>query len=237
MIRLVSRTRTEMFGRVEGAIVDAGIPLAALYGSWAFGDYHLDERGLSTFSDLDLLIPAESPSREELAALNSLLAQIIPLRVTVRHHDDLGADIDIMSDRWITLAGYASSFAKGEHLMRRGYREYVQAKTLLMLLRDGRGIRYAAVAQRIGSDAARNALDLKTGAAVEWRNESYLPGLIAAIDEPFRTVFSLAAHRDTVSSEALDLVESGLDGVSDRMPTTLLQHTVSKLAEARKMTS
>ncbi|NIH95590.1 hypothetical protein FHU31_002546 [Mycolicibacterium fluoranthenivorans] len=234
MTSSVLRLRERLSNSVLIAIRRAGIPADALYGSWAFGDFHLDEGRLETFSDLDLMIPAGSVSDSALSSFQGTLSQIIPLTISVRRHDDLAGDISSASDRWITLVGFASSISKKDRPIESNYRSYLEAKTLLMLLREDRDSRYAEVAEGIGTSAARNALDLKTGAASRWDRDSYLTVLLDGVTEPFRTIMSLILQCGEIDLQIVEMLCCGLDGVAHEMPATLTSHTRSKLAEMRK---
>lgn len=225
--------RSEVARLVLSAVCEAGIPASAIYGSWAHGDFHFDEVTACTYSDLDLLIPKREFSANSINALNSLLESVISMRVTVRSHNDLSADIDVESDRWITLVSCAASLTKVHLCSHPRYRDYVSAKTLLMLLRKDRGLRYAQIADELGTMAARNALAIKTGSAVTWHNPMYTGFLSAALDEPFRTLFSRITMGGAPLIGTLDRLGAGLNSIADRIPSTLAAHSFAKLDAAK----
>jgi|GEM_PF-4592269 len=237
MIQQGSVFRIEIAERVHASLIDAGVPLQALYGSWAYGDYHFDESCSRTFSDLDLFLPLNADAERIVRALNEALADVIDIRVTVRRHRDLDANFNIGTDRWITLSGFVSSFCNIRQGALPGWRDYQQAKALLMLLRESREVRYAAVAADLGTSAAYNALELKIGTSTHWRSQSYLFDLAAGIAEPFRAVFMLLVQPDAPVQEALTQIESGIDDVAATIPASLVRHTKMKLSATKKAIS
>lgn len=227
---MVSTIRASVAHQVRHMITQAGIPLSALYGSWAFGDYHLDVARLRTFSDLDLVLPSDNDSKQRLQALERSLPSVVPMRITVRQHDDLGGDIPAVCDRWITIVGFASAAATSKMKSQKDYRVYAEAKTLLMLLRENRLARYAEIARKLAGEDAHNALSIKIGVADHWSKPGHVWSLAGAVEEPFRSVFLEIVEHGTVTQETVAKIQYGLDCVASQMPTTLMEHTAAKLA-------
>lgn len=225
-----SSIRTETAHRLRLAVVAAGLPVASIYGSWAFGDFHLDETHMHTFSDLDLLCPIEAGLEAKLSYLKSTLDSLIEIDISVRTHDDLGADIGTLSDRWITMVGFAYAYsADFRRPLSPQQRCYLEAKAALMLLRSRRSLRYAQIAKEIADVAAMNALHLKLGQTNRWLDEHHLTSLLDRVQEPFLSLCHNMIARGSMSAADLTILRDGLVESARAMPMTLFQHTSAKL--------
>ena len=140
----VRRRRHAALGSVERACFPAG----SLRGSWRWGDFHLDERGGHSCSDIDLFGRDAHPERLRTGAG--------ALRVAV-HTVDYERTVSLRVSYAFALVNLATA------RLERADDPYLLAKAQLMLARRDARERYADVAARIGGVAGARLLSRKLG--------------------------------------------------------------------------
>lgn len=221
--------RAEAAAAVLDALRSAGLPLAALYGSWAHGDFHLDESTSTSLSDVDLVLPDHSP--QDRAELTIAVERNLPTgaakRVTARAANDLG-NLVPSAHMWITLAAYATALRREPHRTAQ-VDGYLTAKTLLMLLRSSSEERYAQIAQRLNTPHANRALAIKLGAAVGPLPLTSEASLLALIEPVYRGVFvEMRAHGHATDQQRRYILDSLIRSDCE-LPNSLISHTRANL--------
>lgn len=136
--------------------------LTALRGSWKYNDFHFDQVGKSTRSDLDLVVEWLSlVKRQELTTtVQNDFADKFTLRVSIHGADSLLKMS--LADSFILNTGEFIAKTKKLEVGSPNY-DYTLAKIVLLLLRISPEERYGDVAKRIGTPEAHQALGVKIG--------------------------------------------------------------------------
>lgn len=164
-------TRRQRASALVRCSVSAVMDLRSLRGSWAAGDFHLDQGSGMSFSDVDL---AASVNGNELQGQRQLISHALlqagfPLPVSTHREQEL-ASVSLKDARVLKIGEYLSKVHSGGGDL--GYVSYWRAKTVLLLLRTHVTESYEAIVKRLGTPDAEQALAVKLGTQQEFPVES-----------------------------------------------------------------
>lgn len=220
--------RLETLNKVKNVLFLYGLS-KCIRGSWKHGDFHLNSQGLSSYSDIDLMVPDMSGhKRRELSSqLSSRIKREVGMKVPVSiHFDSSLTNISLHDAKLLCFPEYLYQLFKIKRL-KTGQTDYINAKFSLLLLRKSTSERYYDTCSRINTDLSTKAYQVKIGCSNIFTNKNMLSLLESNNDE----IVNHFINSCIISKPSIDTIKKTFDYIENNgnINFLLLQNITNKL--------